>query len=141
MEYKHGLHEIKYQYGLHDTVINRINRTDDGIILEFDNGVYLLDDTGKETVLSKKCNLELKINFFDRQNMFQHIAINLIRKKRIKEIEYDKFEALLSKNVFSVYLDYYRPFGDSFLIKGSIDKYGIEFEVSEIAELSYTFED
>ena len=141
MTYKHGLHELKYQYGLHDTVINKITRTNVGIILEFDDGVYLLDDTGKETVLSKKCNLELKINFFDRQKMYEHIEIKRICKKKIEEIEYDEFEALLSKNTFTVYLDYYCPFGDSVLIKGSIGKYGIEFLVTEIAELSYSFED
>lgn len=141
MTYKHGLHELKYQYGLHDTIINRITRTNVGIILEFNDGVYLLDDTGKETVLSKKCNLELKINFFDRQKMYEHIEIKRICKKKIEEIEYDEFEALLSKNTFTVYLDYYRPFGDSVLIKGSIGKYGIEFVVTEIAELSYSFED
>ncbi len=140
MAYKHGLHEIKYQYGLHDTVINRIIRIDDGIILEFDDGVFLLDDLGRETVLSKKCYLKVQINDFDRQNMFQHININLVRKNRIKDVEYDKFETLLSKNSFSVYLDYYCPFGDALLIKGNIDKYGIEFEVSEIAELSFTFD-
>lgn len=141
MAYKRGLHEVKYQYGLHDTVISRIICTDDGIILEFDDGVYLLDDIGRETVLSKKCYLKVLINDFDRQNLFQHITVNLIRKKRIKEIEYDKFEALLTKNAFSVYSDYYCPFDDSLLIKGNIDKYGIDFEVSEIAELSYSFED
>ena len=141
MTYKHGLHELKYQYGLHDTVINKITRTNVGIILEFDDGVYLLDDTGKETVLSKKCNLELKINFFDRQKMYEHIEIKRICKKKIEKIEYDEFEALLSKNTFTVYLDYYCPFGDSVLIKGSIGKYGIEFVVTEIAELFYSFED
>ena len=141
MTYKHGLHELKYHYGLHDTVINRIIRTDVGIILEFDDGVYLLDGTGKETVLSKKCNLELKINFFDRQKMYEHIEIKRILKDKIEEIEYDEFEELLSKNTFYVYLDYYCPFGDSVLIKGSIGKYGIEFVVTEIAELSYSFED
>lgn len=141
MTYKYGLHEVKYQYGLHDTTINKITCTDGGIILQFNDGVYLLDDTGKETVLSKKCYLELKINFFDKQNMHEHIKIKRICKKKIKEIEYDKFETLLSKNTFSVYLDYYCPFADSILIKGTIDKYGIEFEVTEIAELSYSFED
>ena len=141
MTYKHGLHEVKYQYGLHDTVINKIVSTEVGIILQFDDGVYLLDDTGKETVLSKKCNLDLKINFFDKQNLYEHIEIKRIYKKKIEEIKYDEFEALLSKHTFSVYLDYYCPFGDSLLIKGSIDKYCIEFVVTEIAELSYSFED
>ena len=141
MTYKHGLHEVKYQYGLHDTVINRIIRTDDGIVLEFDDGVYLLDGTGRETVLSKKCYLELKINDFDRRNMFEHISITLDYKRKLKEIEYAEFETMLSKNAFSVYLDYYCPFADSLLIKGSIDKYGIKFVVTEIAELTYSFDD
>lgn len=141
MEYKHGVDEVKYQYGLHDTVINRITRTDVGIILEFNDGVYLLDDTGRENVLSKKCYLELKINFFDRQKMFEHIQVKRIRKKKIVYLEYDEFEALFLKNNFSVNLDYYCPFADSFLIRGSMGKYGIEFEVTEIAELSYSFED
>ena len=141
MTYKHGLHEVKYQYGLHDTVINRITRTDVGIIFEFDDGVYLLDSTGKETALSKNCKLELKINYFDVQKMYEHIEIKRILKNKIEEIEYAEFEELLSKNIFSVYLDYYCPFGDSLLIKGSIGKYGIEFVVTEIAELSYSFED
>ena len=141
MTYKHGLHEVKYQYGLHDTVINRIIRTDNGIVLEFDDGVYLLDGTGRETVLSKKCYLELKINDFDRRNMFEHISITLDYKRKLKEIEYAEFETMLSKNAFSVYLDYYCPFANSLLIKGSIDKYGIEFVVTEIAELTYSFDD
>ena len=141
MTYNHGLREIKYQYGLHDTVINRITRTDDGIILEFDNGVYLLDDTEKETVLSKKCYLELKINFFDRQKMYEHICINLIHKRKIKTIEYSEFECMLEKSDIDVSLDYYCPFADSFLIKGNMKQGEIEFVVTEIAELSYSFED
>ena len=140
MKYKHGLHEVKYQYGLHDTEINRIKCTNNGIILEFDNGVYLLDDTGKETRLSKKCCLELKINDFDRQNVFQHIIIKLIRKKWIKEIEYAEFEKMLTNSTIAVDLDYYCPFADSLLIKGYMKQGEIEFVVTEIAELSFTFE-
>ncbi len=140
MTYKSGLHEVKYQYGLHDTVINRITCTDNGIIMEFDDGAYLLDNMGRETVLSKKCYLIIKINSFDRHNMYEHIEIKRIYKNKIKDIEYDEFEALLSKKSFLVNLDYYCPFADSLLIKGSIGKYGIEFVVTEVAELSYTFE-
>lgn len=139
MEYKHGLHEIKYQYGLHDTEINNVIRTDDGIILEFNEGVYLLDETGKETVLSKKCHLEIKINYFDKEKVYEHIEIILLRKKKIKEIEFNKFEDLIKTSNLSIYKDYYSPFADSFLIKGFIDKYGIEFVVTEIAELSFVF--
>ena len=140
MTYKHGLHEIKYQYGLHDAQINKITCTDEGIILEFHNGVYILDDSGKETELSKKCYLELKINFFDSRKMYQSIQIYLIRKNRFREIEYAEFETMLSKSPITVYMDYYSPFADSLLIKGSMKQGGIEFIVTEIAELSFSFE-
>lgn len=140
MKYKHGLHEVKYQYGLHDTEINRVTCTEFGIILEFDRGVYLLDNTGKETELSKKCYLELKINFFDKQKMYEHIAIKRIRKNKIKDIEYLEFEAMFAKNALDIYLDYYSPFADSLLIKGFMDKHEIELVVTEIAELSFIFE-
>lgn len=140
MTYKHGVREVKYQYGLHDTEINRITVTEYGIVLEFDKGVYLLDDTGKETELSKKCFLELKINFFDREKMYEHVLVRLTRKNKTKEIEYADFAAMLTKSSFNVYLDYYCPFADSILIKGSTDQGGIEFTVTEIAELSFTFE-
>lgn len=138
--YKHGLHEVKYQYGLHDAQINKITCTNEGIILEFYNGIYILDESGKEAELSKKCYLELKINFFDRRKMYESIQINLIRKNRIKEIEYAEFETMLMKNAITVYLDYYSPFADSLLIKGSMKQGGIEFIVTEIAELSFIFE-
>ena len=141
MTYKHGVREIKYQYGLHDTSINNIICTDDGIILEFHNGVYLLDSNGKETILSKKCHLDIKINFFDRDKMYEHIEIKLIRKGRVKEIEYNKFEDMMKNNKMSVGLDYYCPFADSLLIKGSINKHEVEFVITEIADLSYVFDD
>ena len=141
MNYKHGLREVKYQYGLHDTEINRIKIAEEGIVLEFDNGVYLLADSGAETTLSKKCYLELKINSFDRQKMYEHINIQLIHKKKIKEIEYREFEEMLAQSSIDVYLDYYCPFADSLLIKGFMKQGEIEFAVTEISELTFVFED
>lgn len=73
--------------------------------------------------------------------MFEHIEIERIYKKKIKEIEYDEFITLLSKYAFSIYLDYYSPFADSLLIRGSLGKYSIDFVVTEVAELTYTFEE
>lgn len=140
MNYKHGLREVKYQYGLHDTEISKVKVADFGIVLEFDSGVYLLDESGKETKLSKKCYLQLKINFFDRRKMYEHIFVKLIRKKKIEEIEYREFEAMLAKSSIDVYLDYYCPFADSLLIKGYMKQGEIEFVVTEIAELSFAFE-
>ena len=72
--------------------------------------------------------------------MYENIQINLIRKNRIKEIEYAEFETMLMKSAITVYLDYYSPFADSLLIKGNMKQGGVEFIVTEIAELSFTFE-
>lgn len=140
MSYKHGLHEVKYQYCLHDTVINRFICTNEGIVIEFDNGVYLLDETGKAMELSEKCRLQLIINYFDRQKTYEHIDIKIIRKNKIKEVEFAEFQTMLAKDIFKVHLDFYSPFADCLLIKGIVGKYEVEFSVTEIARLSFVFE-
>lgn len=140
MAYKHGLCEVKYQYGLHDTEISRITRMDCGLVLEFDGGVYALNDAGNETERTKKCYLTLKINDFDRTKPYEHVEIRLISGGKIREIGYDEFERTSAKNAITVSLDYYCPFADSILLKGYMSQGEIELTVTEIAELSFAFE-
>ena len=47
------------KYGLHDTSFNTVKIGKKGISLSFNNGIYLLDENGKEKRLSKECNLSL----------------------------------------------------------------------------------
>ena len=55
-----------FQYGFHDTEISSIECEGLEIKLNFDQGIYLLDENGKETVLSKPMQVVLKIDsYFD----------------------------------------------------------------------------
>ena len=42
-----------FQYGFHDTEISSIDCEGLEVKLNFDKGIYLLDENGKETILSK----------------------------------------------------------------------------------------
>ena len=54
------------QYGFHDTEITSIDCEGLEVKLNFDNGIYLLDENGKETILSKPMQVILKISsYFD----------------------------------------------------------------------------
>ena len=48
-------------YGFHDTIISSIEGNGLILKLNFDNGVYLLSQLGKETFLSKPIQMILKI--------------------------------------------------------------------------------
>ncbi len=50
-----------FQYGFIDTEITSIEGDDLEIKLNFDKGIYLLDEKGKETILSKPMQMVLKI--------------------------------------------------------------------------------
>lgn len=51
-----------FQYGFHDTEISSIDGECLEVKLNFDKGIYLLDENGKETVLSKPMQVILKID-------------------------------------------------------------------------------
>lgn len=55
-----------FQYGFHDTEISSIDCEGLEVKLNFDKGIYLLDENGKETILSKPMQVILKISsYFD----------------------------------------------------------------------------
>ena len=49
-------------YGFHDTKITSISCLNLEVKIEFDNGIYFLDENGKETKLSNPIEINLKIN-------------------------------------------------------------------------------
>ena len=57
-----NIFEQLFQYGFHDTEIYSIDGEGLEIRLTFENGIYLLDENGKETILSKPMQVVLKIN-------------------------------------------------------------------------------
>lgn len=124
-------------YGLHDTEISDIKISDIGIVFTFKSGVYLLNDSGKETSKSQSCNLEINISDFDISKADEHLTIYKIYKSKIKEIEFPKFEQLLKIFGFKIIVDYYSDFDKSVLLEGYIDKYKIQLIITEIEKIKF----
>ena len=128
------------KYALHDTEINKIVCNNKGLELHFVNGVYLLDEKGKETELSNPCRMDITINGFDNTKLYEHITVTKTRKLKVSEIEFYDFLKLLEKNLFKIDIDYYSFFGSSILLKGYVGKYIIELIITEIEKAEYMFD-
>lgn len=133
---------LQNAYGLHDTEINEISVTEHGPELFFANGVYRLDDSGRETSRTPKCRLSITIRDFDRNALFEHIQIVLQEKKRVKEITLARLQEMLKDaGHISLYWDFYSRFSDAMLLKCYIGKSNMEITVSEIEKTEYLFEE
>ena len=128
------------KYSLHDTVLNKIAFDRSGITLHFKNGVYLLDNDGRETELSGPCRIAVTINKFNSMNKYEHITVTKTAKSKIDEIDIERFIKMLDENSFRIDSDYYSFFGSSILLKGYIGKYAIEFIITEIEKAEYLFD-
>ena len=131
---------INKKYALHDTEINKVTIHNGGIELHLDNGVYLVDDNGKEMEFSAPCRVSIVINTFNFANVWEHITIMKFRKSKVKEIDFDEFLKLLNVNSFDITMEYYSLFGAAMLFKGYIGKYGIEVAITEIEKVEYVFD-
>ena len=129
------------KYGLHDTSFNTVKIGKKGISLSFNNGIYLLDENGKEKRLSKECNLKIDIDHFNFKYPSEHICISKIHRNRIREITIQKLLNYLKNGYFNVYLDFYSGFSQSMLIKGFLGKSELEILVSQILEMEFIFSD
>jgi len=127
------------KYGLHDTQINDIVNCENGIVLNFNGGVYLLDAEGHETELTKPCKLVLKIIGYDKVNSCAQITVNKIYKSKITEIEFDEFLRLIKISPFSVISDYYSFFDASVMLRGYCGNYAIVFTVTDVESAEYVF--
>lgn len=123
------------KYGLHDTEITSVSAESDSISFLFADGVYLLDEKGRETTRTGKC--ELKI-FFD-YNVENTVFFSKIAKNRIKEIDFDEFCKLLKKARFIINADYYSDFLKSILLIGNVDKFLIGIQMTDIKKAEFVF--
>ena len=92
-----NLFEEISKYGFHDTTMFSIDGKGLEIKLNFDEGIYLLDTNGKETILSKPMQIVLRIDsYFD--SFEEAIEIKEYGKK-VKYIDYLTFKKYLQKLV------------------------------------------
>lgn len=122
-----------FQYGFHDTEISSIECEGLEIKLNFDQGIYLLDENGKETVLSKPMQVVLKIDsYFD--SFAEAFEIKEYGKK-VKYIEYITLNNYLQKESFGISMCYYSNFNSCILFDGGISKRNIMFSIEGVNEI------
>lgn len=126
------------EYGLHDTSINDINIEENGLVFLFQEGVYILDNTGKETSLSKPCKMRIYIEDFDKNSLWGHCSFHKCHKKHFSEIDFLDIKKLLLKNRFDIDLDFYSPFARAISLRGHIGKYLTEIRITEIQSIEFS---
>ncbi len=132
--------EFLFQYGFHDTEFSSIEISGTEIKLDFDKGVYLLDETGKETQLSKPAIIVVKVALqpFIEQ-VEQQIEIRECNRK-YKDIEYSKFKEYLQKEHFEVFMVYFSPFDNTVLVTGSIGQNrSIDLSIACVQDIQVLF--
>lgn len=128
-----NIFEQLFQYGFHDTEISSIDYEDLQIKLNFDEGIYLLDEKGKETVLSKPMQVILKINF--KFNSLEEVFEIKECGKRVKHIDYSLLEKYMQKEAFKIWMVYYSNFNKCILFDGGICKKQIMLSIEGIDEI------
>ena len=125
------------EYGLHDTYVNDIILGKNGLTFSFCNGVYILDDTGKETCLSKPCKMKIFVQDFESNRLFEHCTFYKCYKKRYLEVDLSHIKDLLKETHFAIDLDFYSPFAQAISLQGHIGKYMIEIRITEIKNIEF----
>ena len=122
-----------FQYGFHDTELSSICGKNLEISLYFQNGLYLLDKTGKETILSKPIRIILKLDtYFD--SFEEAIEIREYGKK-LKHLNYATIQNLLSKENFGISIAYFSYFNNCIMFDGGISKKNIMLSIEGINEI------
>lgn len=132
------LFEFNKKYGFHDTAITNILLSDKKLSMFFPNGVYLLDEKGKESVLTKRCRVDFLFNSYS-DSAEDNVSIWFFGKR--KEISIDRFRKRLGKEKFEILFDYYSPFARSVLFKGYVGKISVDFIVDDISAVNFVFDD
>lgn len=128
-----NIFEQLFQYGFHDTEISSVEGEGLEIKLNFDNGIYLLDENGKETILSKPMQVIFRIDsYFDSfEDAFEIKEYG----KKVKYLDYLTLKKYLQKEIFGISMSYYSNFNNCVLFDGGISKKNIMFSIEGINEI------
>ena len=107
-----------FQYIYHETEISSIECEGFEIRLNFDKGIYRLDDKQRKTFLSNPMQMILTVDTYYSSN----VEAFFIREygKKTKFIEYLTLKKYLEKNVFQINLAYYSDFDNCILFEGGL---------------------
>ncbi len=123
-----------FKYGFHDTEITNIFIDRFEVKINFDNGLYILDKNGKETILSDPISLVLNIKSYVN-SVENCIEIREFGKKTAY-IDFKKFQKQFKNGPFSVAMNYIGVFNNSILFDGGFLGKQIIFSIDEIDSIS-----
>ncbi len=129
------LFEQIFRYGFHDTQMTSIDLDGWKIKLQFRNGVYLLDESGKEIELSKPIQMILKFNH--KFNSVESFAEIREYGRNIRYLDLLDFKNILCKESFQITMVYYSNFSKSLLFDGGFHKKSLLLIFDEIEEIFY----
>lgn len=126
-----------FEFGFHDTEISDIDCIESSVYLTFHNGLYILDNTGKEIELSDSITMRIDI---DKRYMFGSIY-NLIEiiefSNQERDVDFLSFKKRISDSSFEIHMAYYSKFNNTILFDGSIKDKHITFTVENCTDISY----
>ena len=128
-----------YKYGLHDCVVEKIYVQNNALVFCFNTGIYNLNEKGTETTKTTSFLMFLEIEDLKIEQLWEHIEISKINKKRISEIDYEEFIGEVEKFKFDIMENYLSYFGNSILLEGYTSKNRYQIKVSEISKIEFNF--
>lgn len=126
-----------FQYGYHDTEITLIESFENTIILYFNNGLYFLDESGKETSLSSPLKIIIEIN--KKCNSLDYAVEIRELGKKMKYLDFKVFKSYFSKGSFGIAMAYFSNLGNTILFDGGFENKQILFSIESIDKLSIVF--
>ncbi len=125
--------EQLFQYGFHDTELSSILGDGLEINLIFQKGIYLLDKTGKETVLSEPIQIILKID--SCVDSFEEAIEIREYGKKVKYLDYLTIKKRLLKESFGISNAYFSNFNNCIMFDGGFLKKNVMLSIEEINEI------
>ena len=128
-----NIFEELFQYGFHDTDISSIYCEGLEIRLNFNDGIYLLDEKGKETCLSRPKQVVFKINsnYESCKNAFTIKEYG----EKVKYHEYSFLSKHFQKDTFGISMVYYTNWGNVILFDGGFSRSLVLLSIEGIEEI------
>ena len=105
------------------------------IKLNFDDGIYLLDETGKETILSKPMQVILHIKPY--VDSYERVIDITEYGRKIKYLDYAEFQKYLKKETFSIMMVYYSKFCSCILFDGGFFKKDVKLCIEGVDDIIF----
>ena len=128
-----------FAYGFHDTTVTDIRFEETKVILEFEEGLYILNETGKETDLTGKAEMIIYLDENKVKNSLDTVRTYVNVKCGIKLVNINEIVIQCRSKQFEISDTSFSNFDNTFIIS-SADYYGYDIEIKCCKDAEYRFE-